>query len=38
MIKLEIENNPKLLTEYGRAFAWINYVEILLRTVIHSKK
>lgn len=36
MIKLEIENNPKLLTEYGRAFAWINYVEILLRIVIEG--
>jgi hypothetical protein len=35
--KLPIENDTSLLTEYGRAFAWINLVEGLLEHVIYLK-
>ena len=31
---LPIENDPELLTEYGRAFAFINFVEFLLGEMI----
>lgn len=35
--KLDIEKDPKLLTQYGRAFAWINYVDTSLSRTILTK-
>lgn len=36
MNKLVIENNKELMTEYGRAFAWINFVEFYLEHAIST--
>lgn len=33
-LKIPIEENPELLTEYGRAFAWINMIEMLVEHLI----
>lgn len=35
--RLPIEDDPELLAEYGRAFAWINLIEELLEQVILFK-
>jgi|GEM_PF-3790315 len=37
MDKLPIENNQRLLTEYGRFFAWLNRAEALLEELIKLK-
>ena len=35
--RLPIEDDRELLTEYGRAFAWINSIELILEQLIIFK-